>query len=422
MRKPSAKRSIIVVAGGTGGHVFPALALAEELRTQGHDIIFFTDPRGAKFMPVPQDFQQDFHNATPQKTNQESREPCAVFMKYQNDVDLDPDVRRPHSLRDEDCKLLPGNIVVRVLPLQSRRNPVKFYFSLVRCLLKGLSDVRRYRPKIVAGFGGYPALTWGLIAGLFRIPLIIHEQNAILGRTNRLLARWANCVALTFKSVSPAFGPHEMVTGTRTSTSTVTGVPVREAFKSVDYNSPKGQESFRLLVLGGSQGARIFGDVIPKAIQLLPKPLQERLEITQQCGIEDLDKVKRAYEGTGVKISIAPFFHHVAALLEASHLVIARAGASTIAEITTVGRPALFVPLPGARDDHQTANARTVVSAEGGWLFDQRTLTPERVASFLRRTLECPSILLLAAEGARREGHQGATQKLSKLVLACLAN
>lgn len=349
------KKPIIIVAGGTGGHVFPALSLAQELCLQGHDILFFTDSRGAKLISP------------------------ATHMPF------------------------------KVLPLQSRHNLLIFYFSLMWCLIKGFGDVIKYRPRGIVGFGGYPALTWGLLAGLFRIPLIIHEQNAILGRTNRLLAHWSKRVALTFR------------TGKLDSSQTHTGIPLRRDFKSVDYMLPKQGESFRLFILGGSQGARIFGDIIPLAVQLLPAALQERLDIVQQCCAEDLEKVKKVYEKTAAKTLILPFFDHVAELLENAHLVIARAGASTLAEVMTVGRPALFVPFPRAQDDHQTANAQIATMTEGGWLLDQKILTPERVASFLKHVLAAPSILLLVAEGARREGHEDATQKLSKLVLECFA-
>lgn len=350
------KNPIILVAGGTGGHVFPALSLAQELEAQGHDILFFTDSRGARLIPSTV--------ATP----------------------------------------------LKILPLQGRCNLFIFYLSLVWCFISGLGDIIRYRPQGIVGFGGYPALTWGLLAGLFRIPLIIHEQNAILGRTNRLLVHWTKSVALTFKMEKTDFsGIH-------------TGIPLRRDFKSVDYALPKRREVFHLFVVGGSQGARIFGEIIPQAVQLLPVFLQERLDIVQQCCAEDVEKIKKAYGKTAAKTLVSPFFSHVAELLENAHLVIARAGASTIAEVMTVGRPALFIPFPGAQDDHQTANAQAAVMAGGGWLFNQKILTAERVASFLERGLTCPSILLLAAEGARRESHQDATQKLSKLVLECFAH
>ena len=186
------KNPIILVAGGTGGHVFPALSLAQELEAHGQDILFFTDSRGARLIP--------------------------------------PTVATP----------------LKILPLQSRRNLFIFYLSLIWCFISGLGDIIRYRPQGIVGFGGYPALTWGLLAGLFRIPLIIHEQNAILGRTNRLLVHWAKSVALTFNMEKTDFsGIH-------------TGIPLRKDFKSVDYVLPKQGEVFHLFVVGGSCSLRFF--------------------------------------------------------------------------------------------------------------------------------------------------------------------
>jgi UDP-N-acetylglucosamine--N-acetylmuramyl-(pentapeptide) pyrophosphoryl-undecaprenol N-acetylglucosamine transferase len=350
------KGPIIIVAGGTGGHVFPALSLAQELSSCGHQILLFTDPRGAKLI---------------------------------------------------NPGLYPS-ISIKTLPLRPRSRLITFYLSLMMCFIKGLGEVLKHRPIGIVGFGGYPTFTWGVIAGLCRIPLVLHEQNAVLGRTNRLLARWARSITLTFKPTLYA------------QSGVLSGVPVRDEFQVQDYSLPLKHEPFRLLVLGGSQGAAIFSTLIPQAVHLLPVFCQRKLEVIHQCPSNDLPKLEAAYERLELKtFFLAPFFYNVAELIKSAHLIIARAGASTIAEITTIGRPAIFIPFPYAKDDHQTVNAKNVANKEGGWFFPQEEFSGERLALFLKNILTSPALLHLMAEGAQQQGHKGATQKLSKLVLEC---
>ncbi len=348
---------IIIVAGGTGGHVCPALALARYLHHhQNQNIVFHTDPRGVHYI----------------KASEES-------------------------------------FKVVVMPLQSRQYPWKFIKSLVRCFWQASKEVVRQKPRAVVSFGGYSALTWGLVAGLFRIPLILHEQNARSGRTQRLLAWWAKCTALTF---DPA--PQQAL---KKGNQKLTGLPLRSEFKKKSYQIPTSSEQFRLLITGGSQGAQFFNDLLPHAISLLPEAWRRRLHVDQQCVITEQETIQKAYDHLQVSATLTPYFEDMVAKIAAAHLIIARAGASTLAEIATVGRPAVLIPYPYAQDDHQTVNAQVYIKKERGWWFDQKKVTPQRLANFLEQILENPQLLILAAESAAQASHMQATEAVSDLVL-----
>ena len=368
----SPTKPLFIVAGGTGGHVFPAWALAcywvDNQRGEG-EVVFWTDPRGYQVLQAA-------------------------------DVSLHP------------------HIHIRVMPLRSRQNPLGFYFSLLHCFWRGLGQICTGRPAGVVGFGGYPALTWGLLAGLFRVPLVIHEQNAILGRTNRLLAYWAKSIAIGFDDPLKALKiqyPNAVVS--------CTGTPVRGPFEKRPYLLPNDTDNlFHLVVLGGSQGARIFSDVVPEAIARLSVRDQKRLRITQQCAsvTGDLEDLQKKYRKTNASVTIAPFFKDIPHLLGKAHCVIARSGASTLSELSVVGRPALLVPFPAARDDHQMANARAFTAKERGWIIPQHNLTPQRLAVFLENILNCPQSLIWAAESAAAQSSVKALEKLSQLVMTCV--
>ncbi len=259
----------------------------------------------------------------------------------------------------------------------------------------------------MVGFGGYPSVAPFVASRLLRRrpALLLHEQNAVLGRANRVLARGADLLALSFADT--ALVPAGVTTR-------VVGNPVRPAIEPRDY--AQAGEEIRLLVLGGSLGARVFSDVLPHAVSLLPDRLRARLRVTQQCREEDLARVGNAYAASGIDAELARFFGDVADRLGRAHLVIARAGASTVAELAVMGRPAILVPLPHAIDDHQTANARALAQAGGAWVMPQPEFSAEALASRLATLLADPATLARAAIAARAQAHDRAADALADAV------
>jgi len=352
---------VVLAAGGTGGHVFPAEALASQLWERGIEPVLFTDRRGVSF-------GGEMH------------------------------VRRIRG----------GG-----LSGQTMWGRVRGVAELGAGLMQAAWALRQLSPRAVVGFGSYASVPSVLAASLLGIPTILHEQNARLGRANRMLARRAGRIATAFETVAALpLGAEAKVVRV--------GMPVRPAFARLrdrGYQPPEGSGPIRLLVLGGSQGARVFGEIVPAAIDRLTARLRSRLVISQQCRPEQLIAVEEAYRRIGIGVEIAAFFDDVPARLAATHLLIARAGASTIAEITAVGCPAVLVPYPFATDDHQTANARAVADAGGAWLIPQDALTPEGLAQRLEDLFGNPGQLAAAAAGARAAGFDRAASRLADLVL-----
>ena len=354
---------IVLAAGGTGGHMYPAESLALRLRARGHRLVLVTDERGA------------VHGSGltgVQITRIRAGTPLAGSAR-----------QRAKALRETAIGLL-----------QARR------------LLRNLA------PSAVVGFGGYPALPTMLAAAWRGLPTLLHEQNAVLGRVNRLLARHMLCVALSFPATArlPTGGRlHAEVVGNPTRPATLVGRARR-------YTAPTGDGPVRLLVLGGSQGAEVFSQVVPRALSLLPAHLRARLRVAQQCRSESLTEAQRLFQEAGVSTDVAPFFHDAATRIAEAHVVICRAGASTVAELQVVGRPAILVPLPGAADDHQTANARAAVNVGAGWLVPQEACNPQALATLLQRLLQSASTLDDAAARSRRAGRPDAADELATLV------
>jgi UDP-N-acetylglucosamine--N-acetylmuramyl-(pentapeptide) pyrophosphoryl-undecaprenol N-acetylglucosamine transferase len=246
-----------------------------------------------------------------------------------------------------------------------------------------------------------------------RPAVILHEQNAVLGRANRFLAKRADVLALGFE------GTEGVPAGVLTE---VTGNPVRPAIVGLSQTGYiAATDRIRLLVLGGSLGARVFSDVVPAALRALPDALRARLVVVQQARPEDLERVRAAYAADGIAAELSPFFPDVAARLVAAHLVIARAGASTVAELAVAGRPAILVPLPGAIDDHQSANARALAEAGGAWVVPQPAFTSALLAERLGVLLANPFGLVAAAVGARSQARADAASRLADLVEARMA-
>ncbi|MCB1885395.1 MAG: undecaprenyldiphospho-muramoylpentapeptide beta-N-acetylglucosaminyltransferase [Geminicoccaceae bacterium] len=304
MRPPLA-----LAAGGTGGHLFPALALAAELEARGRKVLLLTDARGARFLKG-----------------------------------------RPHRL---------------VTAGSPSGGPAAGAGGLARLALGALQSLRvlrRERPGALAAFGGYASVPPAVAAAPLRIPCLLHEQNAVLGRANRLVAKRARLVALAFAGTKglPAGVAAKAV---------VVGNPVRPGFAAVPR--PPADGRFHLLVLGGSQGARALSDAVPEAVAGLSADLRARLRVAQQCRPEDLGRVGAAYDAAGVAAELSAFFDDVPARMAAADLVVARAGASTIAELLALAKPAFLVPYPHAADDHQRANAEALEAAGAARLFVQ---------------------------------------------------
>lgn len=355
----AAKARIVLASGGTGGHVFPAQALSAELVARGHSVSVVTDRRGANFP---------------------------------GDLDVHP--------------ISAGTLgrSARTLARGTMENAVG--------LGQSLRLLRRLRPSVVVGFGGYPSLPPMIAARLLRIPTVLHEQNAVLGRANRILARRVTRIATSFETVSGIL-PVDRAKVCRT------GNPVRPAVAALagaPFTVPGPEGPLEIFVLGGSQGAHVFSEVIPAAVALLPEQYRARLRIAQQCRPEDLEEVRAAYATLGVQVELAAFFRDVPQRLVAAHLVIARSGASTIAEITAIGRPAILVPYPFAMDDHQAANAHAIDEAGGAWLMPQRGFCASALAARLESVLTLPSLLEPVAAASRNLGLPQAASRLADLV------
>jgi UDP-N-acetylglucosamine--N-acetylmuramyl-(pentapeptide) pyrophosphoryl-undecaprenol N-acetylglucosamine transferase len=265
---------------------------------------------------------------------------------------------------------------------------------------------------VVVGFGGYPALPALLGAIKDGIPTIIHEQNAVLGRVNRLLARKVNAIATAYPVVERLKGKHDYKVH-------LVGNPVREeimALRDEEFPSLTEESVFRLLVTGGSQGANIMSQVVPEGLSLLPVSLRRRLQVTQQCRPEDIERVRATYAELEIPADLATYITDMPEKLNWAHLVISRAGASTLAELTVAGRPAILVPLPSAMDDHQTVNVRELVEAGGARAIPQAHFTPVELAKQMQKMAMEPGALQNAAKRAWNCGRPNAARDMADLL------
>lgn len=356
---------VLLAAGGTGGHLFPAEALATALGKRGVTVDLATDHRAAHFkFPA-----RDVHLI-----------PSATLR-----------ARNPFALARTASLLALGTA-------------------------KAWTLIGRIKPSVVVGFGGYPTVPPLLAAGWHGVPSVLHEQNGVMGRANRLLAPRVTAIATGFPTLKN-LNRHWR------SKMTFTGNPVRShvvAAAAVPYATPADGE-LRLLVFGGSQGARVMSEIVPAAIGLLDARLGTRLRIVQQARAEDIDSVRAAYARLGVAAEIAPFFPDLPARMAAAHLVISRSGASTVAELSAIGRPAILVPLPHALDQDQLANARVLEAAGGAICIEQRDFTPDRLAAEVAALAgDAPRLSRMAA-AARASGTIDAAERLADLVLKVAA-
>lgn len=358
----AAQATFVLTAGGTGGHLFPAQALAEQLARRGHRLALMTDRRGAAF-----------------------------------------DERFP------DAEI----VTVRAAsPAGGLGQKIRAAMQLGFGCLQALSALRRIAPAAVIGFGGYAALPGIWAAGRQHRPIVLHEQNAWLGRANRVFAGQAAAVALSFAETGgmpePAPARADLV-----------GNPVRDAIlalRDAPYDDPGHGGPLNLLVFGGSQGAAVFAETVPQALGGLPERLKSRLAVTQQVRPENMDAARAAYAAAGIEARLAPFFEDMADLLRAAHLVVARAGASTVTELAVAGRPSVLVPYPFAADDHQTANARAMADAGGAWLVPNEKFDAATCRRTLEALLEDPAALTRMAGAARTIARPDAAARLADLV------
>jgi UDP-N-acetylglucosamine--N-acetylmuramyl-(pentapeptide) pyrophosphoryl-undecaprenol N-acetylglucosamine transferase len=354
--------NFILAAGGTGGHMVPAHALAAELKSRGHGVALITDDRGARF---------------------------------------------------------PGlfdGVPVHILPAGRLGGGPISWLKAARSMLAGRREARalyrKHRPDAVVGFGGYPAFPALIAASASRIPTVLHEQNAVLGRVNRLLAGEATAIATAYSEV-------ERLKPSNRGKTVLVGNPVREAvarlgeqpFPAFDDAAP-----LKILVTGGSQGASILGRVVPAGLGMLSPSLRHRLQVMQQCRPDDIEEVRRAYAALGIPAEVMTYIEDMPAKLADAHLVIGRAGASTIAELTVAGRPAILIPFAAAMDDHQTAKARDMTNAGGARAIPESQFTPETLARQIEAMADDPEALANAATRALSVGRPHAARDLADLV------
>jgi UDP-N-acetylglucosamine--N-acetylmuramyl-(pentapeptide) pyrophosphoryl-undecaprenol N-acetylglucosamine transferase len=353
---------IVIAAGGTGGHLFPGQALAQELRRRGRKIVLITDERVQRF-----------------------------------------------------DTLFPGADIFSVPSATPKDGGISGLAKAAPAILSGIAQafgiLGRVQPSAVIGFGGYPTLPPIAAAILRRIPTCVHEQNAVLGRVNRLVAPYVHAIASTF--AGPKFlrprDEDKLV---------LTGNPVRDAvmtYAAAPYSAP-GTGRINLLVFGGSQGARVMSDIVPGALSRLPEVLRSRLDVVQQARPEDIDRVRTVYEQAGVHAELQSFFEDMPARIAAAHLVIGRSGASTVAELSVIGRPSILVPLPHSLDNDQKANAEKLQSAGAGFMIEQKNFTEDALSERLTALLNDATTLGSAAKAALAQGAPNAVRRLADLV------
>lgn len=358
----TASRHFVLAAGGTGGHLIPAFALATELERRGHHVALVTDVRGANLPGKPE------------------------------------------------------SLIAHVLPAgRLGKNPLGWPAGIGAILQGRRMALRLYesfQPTAVVGFGGYPALPAVLAAHKAGIASVVHEQNAVFGRVNRLLARRVSAIATAYREVDRLPSRYDAKTF-------LVGNPVRSevlALRDRPFPAFAADSLLRVLVTGGSQGARVLSETVPDGLAMLPPALRTRLQVTQQCRPEDIDAVRARYAAHDIPAELGTYFENMAERLADAHLFVGRAGASTIAELTAVGRPAILVPLPIATDDHQAANTREMVRAGGARMIRQDKFTPVELAKQVQAIAQNPETLATAAHAAWNCGHPNAASELADLI------
>jgi UDP-N-acetylglucosamine--N-acetylmuramyl-(pentapeptide) pyrophosphoryl-undecaprenol N-acetylglucosamine transferase len=355
--------SVMLAAGGTGGHLFPAFALAQELGRRGIAVDLVTDMRADRY---------------------EAGFPARAIYRVPSATTAGKSIVG---------KGLAG-------------------FRLARGVWASWRLLGRVKPAVVVGFGGYPCFPPLVAARLRGVPTALHEQNAVLGRANRMLAKNVTAIAASFEHTRFLEGP--LLAKVR-----VTGNPVRDLvaqWAAQPYEPPRPGGPYSLLVFGGSQGARFFADAVPEALALLPPQVRASTLVVQQCREEDLERVGAAYRAAGIHAQLAAFFPNLPEAMAKAHLVICRSGASTVAELTAMGRPAILVPLPHAIDNDQLQNALRLAEAGGGWCLEQKNYSAQFLADALARLFTEPDALSRAAVVAKAQGRPRAVTDLADLI------
>src|SRR4051812_11944187 len=354
--------NFVLAAGGTGGHMVPAHALAAELKGRGHGVLLITDDRGARFP--------------------------GLF----------------------------ANVPVHILPAGRLGGGPIGWLKALGAVARGRAEAKRlyhdHPPDAVIGFGGYAAFAALLAASALRIPTVLHEQNAVMGRVNRLLAGEAEAIGTAYDQIDRLKPRYQ-------AKAVLVGNPVREniaklgemPFPPFDDVAP-----LKILITGGSQGATILSQVVPEGLGLLDPSLRQRLQVVQQCRPDDIERVRAQYAELGIPAELMTYIENMAAKLGDAHLFIGRAGASTIAELTAAGRPAILIPFPAATDDHQTANAREMTKAGGARTIQQTSFTPEVLARQIEAMAADPVALNNAAARAMSVGRPHAARDLADVV------
>ncbi|WP_341755851.1 undecaprenyldiphospho-muramoylpentapeptide beta-N-acetylglucosaminyltransferase [Candidatus Tisiphia endosymbiont of Ptychoptera albimana] len=320
-------KNIIVAGGGTAGHLFPAIALGEELMKRGYELHLITDVRCQKYLT-------------------------------------------------EDLKLIPHIINFRLAP-KGLINRFKLLISLLFVTFKMLLLLVRIKPYAIIGFGGYPTVPPLLAAVFLRIPIIVYEQNCFIGKANRFFLKYARKVALTYDETKN----YNILDKSK---KLVIGNIVRENVKNLKVRENFNNDTFRIFIFGGSQGAKIFSTLVPEAIQILVQSNPDiKLHITQQAPLEDHDNIVKIYSELNIPHKVSDFFYDMDQQYASQELVISRAGASTISELSYIGLPAIFIPLPAAAENHQFYNAKALEDSGAGWCFEQNKITPKKLADKL---------------------------------------
>ena len=352
------KPLILISSGGTGGHMSPASALAQDLIWRGYRVALATDDRGMKFTGMFKD--------------------------------------------------VPVHLVQSGTAGAGIKGKIKGMLNLLRGFVQGFKLVRQLRPSVVIGFGGYPSVPSVLMAQILGIPTIIHEQNAILGLANKILAPMSKIIALSLVINPNSYSKKSIITGN----------PIRPEIALLTerrYDPPVGP--LRVLVVGGSLGASVFADVVPKAILALSPEQRARIKLVQQVRANEIDTVRKIYTEADVDATLAPFFENMAHELGLAHVVICRSGASTVAEVSAAGKPAIFVPYPHHKDQQQKRNALGLANYGGAWIMEEGGMfTPEALKDKLEAFLRNSMILQDTAEKARQFGKPDAAHRLGELV------
>lgn len=356
------RKLIILTAGGTGGHIYPAEALARRLKERGYELIFITDKRGLN----------NYHGTLSQIKN---------------------------------IPVLSGPLMGK-----SKLTRLTSLIKLALGLIQSTFILLKYHPLCIVGFGGYASFPCCVAAILLKKKLVLHEQNSVMSRTNRFLAKYATLIATSFSQTKYL---------NKSLPNIHCGMPVRESISQLfnqTYTPPKAKESFHILILGGSQGAKVFSQTVPAAIKLLSPEEQKKLNITQQCRQDDIENLHKEYQNIPCQITISSFFNNMPEIYAKTHLVISRSGASSVTEIAAAGIPAIFVPLPTAADDHQNTNAKPYHECNGAELIPQNDFSPQKLADVIKDILSHPQKLKTYSDNMKKIAIIDADTKLADAV------